>query len=288
MLLDEGQALLVKLAGDAGDGRGLLLHGVEIAHEIPHAHGHHGHGRQRADDLEQHAGIDARSGGVFLLGKVGKHVLAALLRGVAAFGGGVFLRAVDLAPPAALAALGGFQALDVFGHIAADAGAAVRGDGAGAQLGKVEIIDAAAFALVKHLAHQRVFLHGARLLGVFLFFAVHGAADVAADLLRHGRALVYGAIGRAGVVVGVGLHLLVFAGISGAGIGQRVLRSVRFRGDARLRGCIGNAFKAARADDLPAGADLDARLQRFSTFGAKHWVPSLPPHISMAYLLYLT
>ena len=198
---------------------------------------------------------------------------------------GVLLAA---AAAAAAATTGGLELFHIFAHIAADAGAAVRGDGAGAQLGKVEIVDAAAFALVEHLAHQRVFLHGTRLLGVFLFFAAHGAAHVAADLLRHGRALVYGAIGRTGVVVGVGLHLLVFAGISGAGIGQRVLRSVRFRGDARLRGCIGNAFKAARADDLPAGADLDARLQRFSTFGAKHWVPSLPPHISMAYLLYLT
>ena len=228
----------------------------------------------------------ARRGSVFLLGNVGEHVFAALLRGVAVFGG-VFLRAVDLAPAPALAALGGLQALDVFTHVAADAGAAVRGDGAGAQLGKVKIVDAG-LALIEHLAHQRVFLGGGRLLRVLLLVSVHGAAHVAADLLRHGSALVYGAIGRAGVVVRVGLHLLVLAGIGGAGVGQRVLRRVCLRGDARLRGCIGNAVKAARADDLPAGADLDARLQRLSTFRAKHLAPSLPPHISMAYLLYLT
>src|SRR5699024_6159595 len=133
---------------------------------------------------------------------------------------------------------------------------------------------------------EGVFLGGRRVRRGFFLTAAHGAPPVAADLLRPPGTLVHGAIGRAGVLVGVGLHLLVLAGVGGAGIGQRVPRGVRFGSDARLRGCIGNAFKAPGADRLSAGTDLGARLERFSTFGAKHWVPSLPPDISMTYLLY--
>ena len=315
MGLDQRHALLVEALGHALDGCGALAAAdvADPLDCAEHHGGDHHQGDEDLQDLGDAEA--ARAAVILVIGIVELVERAVLFALRVAVVGAVFVvvpavvllrlrlrgallivvvhgrgAAAMAAAPAGLVVL---QLADVLAHVTGDARASGGLDRAAAELGEVDglvglqlLVDGIqgvlggledGLASGKGRLGRRARLRFGRFfrLGFGLRLRRHGRADVLANVLRHGAALVHGPVGGAAVGRTALLGRVVHAGIGGARIAVQRLEARLTGRNCKLGRGIRDASEAVVADGrLAARTDLIVRPDGFPALRAKHAMSS--------------